>query len=136
LSSTCTVVAALALTAADRDRLAAILGLLGSDHAGERDAAALAASRFLRSRGLTWPDVIGAAPPAQPPPLRDPLQEVLRDWPARWRDAVRMCRRADASLSPKNRAFLSTIAGYENRPSDLQLTWLRAIVERLAGQAS
>lgn len=128
------MVAAAALTAADRDRLAAILGLLGSDHAGERDAAALAASRFLRIRGLTWPDVIGIAP-AQAPP-RDPLRDLLRGWPTQWRSAVMACRRADASLSARNRAFLSTIAGYEHRPSDLQLIWLRAIVERLAGQGS
>jgi hypothetical protein len=46
------------LTAADRAKLGAILGRLGSDHAGERDAAALAANRFILARDMTWPDVL------------------------------------------------------------------------------
>ena len=66
-----------ALAEADRTRLAQMLGLLGSDHAGERDAAGLAAHRLIRQRGLTWLDIIAPAPsthagiepeaPAKPP---------------------------------------------------------------------
>lgn len=41
-----------------RDRLVKLCGLLGSDHAGERDSAAVMASRLLRECGLTWADVI------------------------------------------------------------------------------
>ena len=36
------------MTDADRHRLAAILGMLGSDHAGERAAAGLQAEAFRR----------------------------------------------------------------------------------------
>jgi hypothetical protein len=49
------------LTAAEYARLIAVLGMLGSEHAGERAAAGLHASRLLRERGLGWGDVIVAA---------------------------------------------------------------------------
>ena len=49
-------------TPEDRAKLAKLLGLLGSDHGGERDAAGLAAHRYLRARGLTWEGVLGQAP--------------------------------------------------------------------------
>jgi hypothetical protein len=46
------------LTNPDRERLAKLLGLLGSDHAGERDAAGLAADRLVRAAGLTWSSIV------------------------------------------------------------------------------
>ena len=47
-----------ALAASDRERLARLLGMLGSDHAGERDNAARAAHRLVQQHGITWFDVI------------------------------------------------------------------------------
>lgn len=41
------------------DRLSKIMGMLGSDHDGERSAAAWQASKLLREAKLTWRDVIG-----------------------------------------------------------------------------
>jgi hypothetical protein len=41
-----------------RKRLVRVLGMLGSAHAGERDAAALMATRMLKEAGLTWYDVL------------------------------------------------------------------------------
>jgi hypothetical protein len=57
------------LTDAERKRLASILGLLGSNHAGERDAAALHAEAFRRKHRLTWAELL-AQPPVEvaPPP--------------------------------------------------------------------
>ena len=46
------------MTDADRKRLAAILGMLGSSSAGERDAAALQAEAFRRKHGLTWKQLV------------------------------------------------------------------------------
>jgi len=46
------------LTPTERNKLVGILGLLGSDHDGERAAAGLLASRLLRDRGLCWDDLI------------------------------------------------------------------------------
>ena len=39
-------------------KLIKVLGMLGSDHAGERDNAAQAATKILRDAGLTWYDVL------------------------------------------------------------------------------
>jgi hypothetical protein len=39
-------------------RLVRILGLLGSDHAGERANAALAAHRLVKSSGRSWSDLL------------------------------------------------------------------------------
>lgn len=55
------------LTPAERNRLVGILGMLGSDHIGERAAAAALASRLVRDKGLSWDAVIpvgGAQPGA------------------------------------------------------------------------
>ncbi|MGB6441611.1 MAG: hypothetical protein WBE89_20320 [Methyloceanibacter sp.] len=48
------------LTKQDADRLAKLLGMLSSDHMGERAAAGAKADQMLRSRGLTWGDIIKA----------------------------------------------------------------------------
>jgi hypothetical protein len=105
-----------ALETTDLTRLAKLLGMLGSIHPGERDAAGLAAHRFVHERGLTWPEIL--CPPDAP---------ALRAACATWRDVVDacLCRPADLSpwefeflrglprfphLSPKQSACLSRIA--------------------------
>jgi hypothetical protein len=47
-----------ALSRSQRTRLCRILGMLGSAHAGERAAAALAADRLVRELGVTWDDLL------------------------------------------------------------------------------
>jgi hypothetical protein len=47
------------LTKADLLRLVKLMGLLGSDHQGERDAAALAIERSRCKRGLSWAAIFG-----------------------------------------------------------------------------
>jgi hypothetical protein len=44
----------------DLDRLVRILGMLGSEHEGERANAGLLGTRMLRAAGLTWGDVAAA----------------------------------------------------------------------------
>jgi hypothetical protein len=59
-------------------KLGAVCGMLGSDHAGERAAAADAATKLLRGHGLTWRDVdwAFAIAPTQPAlPALPPWQE-------------------------------------------------------------
>ena len=46
------------MTAADRRKLAAILGMLGSEHAGERASAALQAEAFRKRHGMTWEEML------------------------------------------------------------------------------
>lgn len=65
----------MALDDPTRDKLLRILALLGSDHDGERAAAALAANRLLQSQGLTWAELIGG----KAPPPRVVVQRV-KDW--------------------------------------------------------
>jgi hypothetical protein len=50
----------------DRTKLARVLGMLGSAHAGERDAAALAAEKLRREAGLTWEQVLSCTAPMRP----------------------------------------------------------------------
>jgi hypothetical protein len=64
------------LTNPDRERLAKLLGMLGSDHPGERDAAGLAAHRLVKASGLTWSSIV-CIPQDEPEHHADPLG---RDW--------------------------------------------------------
>lgn len=56
------------MTKAELIKLNRILGMLGSDHDGERAAAALAASNFLKARSLSWWQLIGGDKRAAPVP--------------------------------------------------------------------
>ena len=65
------------MTATERRRLARILGMLGSEHAGERASAALQAEAFRKRHNMTWEQMLApppivreaaAAPPEPPPP--------------------------------------------------------------------
>jgi hypothetical protein len=62
------------ITPAERQRLAAILGMLGSEHAGERAAAGLQAEAFRRKHGLTWAELLALPemPAASEPPAWAP----------------------------------------------------------------
>jgi len=46
------------VTPADRAKLARILGMLGSEHAGERASAALQAEAFRKRHGMTWEEML------------------------------------------------------------------------------
>jgi len=47
---------------AERAKLARILGMLGSEHAGERASAALAAHRLVQAAGVNWAELLVEAP--------------------------------------------------------------------------
>lgn len=85
-------------TAAELMTLAGMLGRLGSDQAGERDCAALMATRWVRSRGLNWSDVLVPAlpEPKQPPPTQDD----------RWRVCVERCLLRASMLNAWEQGFL------------------------------
>ena len=111
------------LDGTDAAKLAKLLGMLGSDHAGERDAAGLAAHRLITSRGLTW-DGILSPPPVRPPKLGQPWRG--------WRDTVERCLQQPGSLRRWEVEFLSGLRHYQN-PSRKQKEVLRGIVERVLG---
>ena len=89
----------MALTIRPARKLARICGLFGSDHAGERAAAALVADRLVRDLGLTWPEVITAARMYPPPP--DAESEQL----------IRFALDRAALLNDWEREFLTSIQG-------------------------
>jgi hypothetical protein len=85
-----------ALATSDRVHLAKLLGMLGSDHAGERDNAARAAHRLVQQHGITWYDVVVTHPP---PDADDPIG-------ADWRRTAASCRRYPHLLNPWEADFL------------------------------
>jgi hypothetical protein len=71
------------MTAADRRKLAAILGMLGSEHAGERASAALQAEAFRKRHAMTWEEML-ALPPVEvvvePEPVWTPSEPPRPAW--------------------------------------------------------
>jgi hypothetical protein len=45
------------------ERLVKVLGMLGSEHPGERDNAAVMATKLLKEAGLSWYDVLDVEEP-------------------------------------------------------------------------
>jgi hypothetical protein len=113
-----------ALSLSDRVRLAKLLSLLGSDHAGERDAAALVAHRFIRDRGLTWQNVL--EPEAAP--------DANRNFEP-WRQTVAACLRQPGSLRQWEGGFLRSLSGFA-RISPKQRSVLAQTAERVLRRAA
>jgi hypothetical protein len=63
----------------DRDRLAKLLGLLGSDHDGEVTAAARQAEHLRRAAKLTWSEILSTAGPRENPDLRHLFEQLVVD---------------------------------------------------------
>jgi hypothetical protein len=103
-----------------RDRLQKLCGLFGSQHDGERAAAAALADQLVRAAGLTWRDVIRwPAPPYSPP-------ETV-GIPDDWRElTIRILRHCDR-LSAWELDFLHTVSG---RRSVSEKQW--RVIHRLA----
>jgi hypothetical protein len=112
-----------ALPATDRQRLAKLLGLLGSDHSGERDAAGLAAQRLLRERGLTWGDVL------TPQSVEHKAPEL-----GTWRATARQCLERSSSLRAWECGFLADLPKFR-RLSTKQRYCLAEIARRVLGAA-
>ena len=107
------------LAPADRAKLSAILGRLGSDHDGERAAAGLLASRFMRDHGLTWPDVLAAPAPTTPPP---PATE--------WQRRAAWCEERAELLSLWEANFLASMGRRPRPPTDKQTAVIDRLVRR------
>jgi hypothetical protein len=96
-------------------KLAKILGLLVSDHEGERVAAGLKANEILRGLGLQWHDVISI--PGETPETED------------WR-AVAESLHGHADLTPREADFIENILNGTTL-TEKQERWLGYIAERL-----
>jgi hypothetical protein len=58
------------------ERLSKLCGMFGSDHAGERAAAAAKADQLVRKLGLTWNDVLISTPRALAAPPASSAQKL------------------------------------------------------------
>jgi len=97
--------------------------MLGSEHAGERAAAAAKADQLVRSHGLTWNEVLIAAPRALAPPSASLKQKI---------DLLYANR---SILKPKARDFIANVSRYPHRLSDKQVRFVdRLFVEITEGR--
>jgi len=96
------------------------LGMLGSDHAGERAAAALKADKLVRASGATWADVI-----------RVPQNRTEDQPPRDWRAMRDYCAAHFYSLRERDRDFVDSLADWRGRLSEKQVAWLIGIYRRL-----
>lgn len=94
------------LSPAERNRLVAILGRLGSDFDGERAAAGLLAARLLRDRGLCWDDLILTGGGVQRVP--GIAQEERSAWPP-GQDNLVLCLRWLGELSSWEVGFVTDL---------------------------
>ena len=78
------------MTDRDRARLAAILGMLGSEFEGEQASAARQAEAFRKRHGLTWEQML-ALPPIEPVKVAPEPDPAMAAQQARWaaEDAAR-----------------------------------------------
>ena len=109
-----------ALTPPDRAKLVGVLGMLGSEHVGERASAALLASRMVRDRGITWADLID-----QPETFRR-----REDGATGWRADLALAQRHISFLRSWEQGFVHSIAA-QRFSSTKQKVVLREIASAL-----
>lgn len=107
-----------ALPATSRAKLAKLLGMLGSNHPGERDAAGLAAHRLVTQAGLTWHQIV------TPPPIEKRLPEL-----GTWRVTCAEILKRPGSLRPWEVGFVRALPGFK-RLSTKQRYILKEIADR------
>ena len=101
----------------DANHLAKLLGMLGSDHAGEVAVAGRKAHAFIRRLGLTWADVI-ALPPTS------------------WHELAAACAKYPELLSERELQFVRNMARQQRLPTGRQARWLESIFLRVYRRAA
>jgi hypothetical protein len=111
-----------------RDRLAKLLGMLGSDHAAEVATFGAAADRLVREHNLTWSDIL------QPQKVVVVEEDRWRPPPSSdaWRGTVSMCLRCPRLLSDWETGFLNNLLHYSSL-SPKQAACLQTISTKLFG---
>ena len=104
----------------DRDRLAKLLGMLGSSHHGEIVAAARQAERLRANAGLTWQEIIL---PALPPPRSRGIATVA--------DAIAFVLQHQSTLTEWELGFAESIRQARYRLSQKQIEVLQRLVEKV-----
>jgi hypothetical protein len=107
-----------------RERLTKLCGMFGSDHDGERAAAALKADQLVRQNGLTWHDII-MLPPRYESPRHEDLDDVQK--------MAMFCRAHQEKFNAKEREFIRAMLSWRGEPSEKQLKWLVDLFVRVGG---
>jgi hypothetical protein len=108
------------------DKLAKVLGMLGSSHDGEVLVAARTADRMVKEAGATWQEALLPAALPVPEPSAHPGF-------ARWTDAREFCINNIGMLDDRDAAFvwgMVRLSTWET-PSPKQLKWLTDCARKL-----
>jgi hypothetical protein len=111
------------LPAETRTRLVKLLGMLGSDFAGERAAAGQMADQLVRGLGLTWGDVVAQK---ERPPVGIGSFWRPRPWKLSHQALALTCLDTAYPWTDWERAFLTTLT-WSRRLSPKQETILRRL---------
>lgn len=126
------------LSATERRRLIAALGLLSSPVDGEALAAARATTRLIAATALAWDQVITPAvarvPVYRPPMPALPTVEEAEADPRR--AAAALVSRDGVRLSAKELRFLTKLTGWGGPVSPAQVDWVCRIIERQERRAA
>jgi hypothetical protein len=111
------------------ERLVKLLGMLGSNHDGERAAAALKANALVREHGLVWSDVI-PTPHADRRP-NDAKAKNQDDQKVDWRIMRDFCAQRSHLLRPREQDFIDHIDSWRGALTEKQSAWLVSIYTRV-----
>ena len=122
------------------ERLVKLLGMLGSNHDGERAAAALKANALVREHGLVWSDVIPTAPEQRSSSYQ---YEYAKRWndnagtdqKVDWRTMRDFCAQRSSLLRSREQEFIDHIDSWRGELTEKQSAWLISIytpVKKLA----
>src|SRR5262249_51995721 len=105
------------------ERLTKLLGMLGSDHAGERAAAGSKANALVREHGLTWADVIFT--PAGNDRHDNSFHKYQKqdERPDDWRTMRDYCARRPGLLRSREHEFIDDIKGWRGALTEKQNAW-------------
>jgi len=109
----------------DAERLAKIAGMFGSEHPGER-AAAAQADAFVRRLGLTWYNVISKVSEPQP------IVTAVRPG---WRQMAHACGLKAHRLTSREAKFIRDMQMSRRPPTRSQLDWLNSLYGRIHDEA-
>jgi hypothetical protein len=126
------------LPPAAADRLIKIAGLLGSDHAGEAASAAAAATRIVRSHGMTWQQLLEPIVLPRSSSARSARKEPPPPCPTDRRRAATACLRHPLLFTRWECTFLENLLGFRRlsaKQADV-LARLYAQVQAATGDAA
>jgi hypothetical protein len=113
------------------ERLVKLLGMLRSDHGGERAAAALKANALVREHGLVWSDVIPITLPQRAEHAKRWNDDNEADQKDDWHTMREFCAQRLSLLRPREQEFIDNIADWYGALTEKQSAWLVSIYTRV-----